>query len=174
MNAQTLQVLIASVLSGAFVLWLVLSVIYRVTGTWERDLSAAEREAGVSPERVTFGQLGPLVTGRRDVVGGHQELSGILFGPYLRLTRRDHGVKALTSMGFPEPVAKKLDGEVMARLELRVRGGVLLEGTFQPQKVEFTHQPPRITSQFFLPAQPRRYRRIDAVTVPVEEPARAA
>jgi hypothetical protein len=48
---------------------------------------------------------------------------------------------------------------------------VLLEGTFTPQKVEFTHQPPRITKSYFLASQPRRYRRLDAVPVPVEEPA---
>jgi hypothetical protein len=171
MQGATLQVVIASGLVGVLAMWIIASVVFRVTGTWERELTPAEREAGVSPERVTFGQLGPLVTGRRDVAGGHQELSGVLIGPYLKLTRRDHGMRALTAMGFPEPVAKKLDGEVMARLELRVRGGVLLEGTFQPQKVEFTHQPPRITGQYFLPAQPRRYRRLDAVALPVEEPA---
>ena len=72
-------------------------------------------------------------------------------------------------MGFPEPVARKLDGEVMAKLELRLRGGVLLEGLFMPQKVEFTHQPPRITKSYFLAGQPRRYRRLDAVVVPVQD-----
>jgi len=171
MNGDTIRLIVASGLIGVAAVWMLSSIVFRVTGTWERDLSPSEREAGGMPERITLGQLGPLVTGRREVPGGYQELSGILIGSTLRLTRRDHGVKALAAMGFPEPVAKKLDGEVMAKLELRMRGGVLLEGTFTPQKVEFTHQPPRITKSYFLAAQPRRYRRLDAVVVPVEEPA---
>ena len=102
--------------------------------------------------------------------GGWQELSGLLVGRTLRLTRRDHGLKALVALGFPEPVAVKLDGEVTARLELQLKGGLMplfLEGSFTPQKVEFTHQPPRITRSYFLDPQPRRYRKLDAVVVDV-------
>lgn len=171
MDGNTIRLVVVVVFATALVLWVVASAIFRVSGVWERDLSPSEREAGAMPERVTLAQLGPLVTGRRDVVGGYQELSGLVFGPVVRLTRRDHGVRALTHLGFPEPVAKKLDGEIMARMELRLRGGVLLEGTFSPQKVEFTHQPPKITRAYFLQPQPRRYRRIEAITVAVEEPA---
>ncbi len=151
----------------AAALWVAASFVFRVAGTWERTLSASERESGVRPERITLAQLGPLVTGRRDVVGGYQELSGVLVGRRLRLTRRDHGVKALVGLGFPEPIAQRLDGEITARLELELRGGAVLQGTFTPQKFEFTHQPPRITRNYFLPAQTRTYRRVDAVAVPV-------
>ncbi len=174
MHGDDLRLVLLSGFVSLAVLWLLSTLIFRVTGTWERDLSPAERESGVTTERITLGQLGPLVTGRREVPGGYQELSGFAFGPVLRLTRRDHGVRALTAMGFPEPVAKKLDGEVMAKLELCLRGGVLLEGTFTPQKVEFTHQPPKITRSYFLAAQTRRYRKLDAVVVPVEDPVSAA
>ena len=174
MTGDDLRLILLSGFVSLAVVWVLSSVLFRVTGTWERDLSVAERESGTSPERITLGQLGPLVTGRREVPGGYQELSGIAFGPVLRLNRRDHGVLALTKMGFPDAVAKKLDGEVMAKLELRLRGGVLLEGTFTPQKVEFTHQPPKITKSYFLAAQPRRYRKLDAVVVPVEDPVSAA
>jgi hypothetical protein len=170
-TGDTIRLVIASGLLGVAALWMLSTVVFRVSGTWERELSPSEREAGAAAERITLGQLGPLVTGRRDVPGGYQELSGILIGSSVWLTRRDHGVRALTAMGFPEPVAKKLDGEVMAKMELRLRGGVLLEGTFMPQKVEFTHQPPRITRSYFLASQPRRYRRLDAVAIAVEEPA---
>ncbi len=173
MDGESIRLAVIATLLAVLALWVVLSAVFRVGGIWERDLSAADREAGASPERIVLGQLGPFVTGRRDVPGGHQELSGILIGPVLRLTRRDHGVRSLTALGFPEPVAKKLDGEVMAKMDLRVRG-VMLEGTFSPQKVEFTHQPPRITKAYFLPPAARRYRRLDAVTLPVEEPASAA
>ena len=157
---------VAVVVGGVFVVWVVSAYVFRVSGTWERTLSSAERESGTRAEQITLAQLGPLVTGRRDVPGGHQELSGLLVGRTLRLTRRDHGVKALVGMGFPEAIAQRLDGEVTAKLELRLRDGVLLEGTFTPQKVEFTHQPPRITRSYFLPPQERRYRRVDAVAVP--------
>lgn len=171
MNGETIRLCVIAALVAALALWMALAFIFRVSGTWERDLTTTEREAGASPERVTFGQLGPFVTGRREVPGGYHELSGIILGRTLRLTRRDHGVKALSAMGFPDPVAKKLDGEVMAKMELRVRGGVFLEGTFTPQKVEFTHQPPRITRSYFLASQKRRYRRVDAITVLAEETA---
>jgi hypothetical protein len=159
---------VAGLVAGASVLWVVSSFLYRVAGTWERSMSAAEREAGTRPEQITLAQLGPLVTGRREVAGGHQELSGLLVGRTLRLTRRDHGVRALVGMGFPEAIAQRLDGEVTAKLELTLRDGVLLDGTFTPQKVEFTHQPPRITRTYFLEPQARRYRRVDAVAVPVD------
>jgi hypothetical protein len=170
-------VVVVGVVGAAFVTWVASAFVFRVAGTWERTLSSSDREAGVRPEQITLAQLGPLVTGRRDVPGGHQELSGLLVGRTLRLTRRDHGVKALVGMGFPEAIAQRLDGEVTAKLELRLRDGVLLEGSFTPQKVEFTHQPPRITRSYFLAPQGRRYRRIDAVAVPVEpavEPSEGA
>lgn len=166
-----MNVVVLAVVGGAVALWLVSTFLFRVSGTWEREMTPAEREAGTRPERITLGQLGPLITGRRDVAGGHVEFSGLLIGRTLKLTRRDHGVKALQALGFPEPIATKLDGEVTARLELQLKGGlfpVFLDGTFTPQKVEFTHQPPKITRSYFLQPQPRRYRKLDAVSVEVE------
>lgn len=164
MDDATLRIIAIAGTLGALGLWLLSTFIWRVTGTWERVLTDDERAEGAKKERITFGQLGPFVTGRRDVKGGYQEYSGLMFGPRLTLTRRDHGLKALTSMGFPEGVAKKLDGEVMARLKLSLTdGGLYLSGSFEPQKVEFTHQPERVTGMFFLPGQPRRYRRVEHV-----------
>jgi hypothetical protein len=164
MDVDTLRIVVIAVLGAAFGLWILSTLLFRVTGTWERVLSRAEIEDGARPERITLGQLGPLVTGRRDVPGGHQEFSGLLVGRRLTLTRRDHGKKSLTAMGFPDAVAQKLDGEVMARLKLSLTdGGASLVGKFEPQKVEFTHQPPRITSVYFLPGQKRVYRRVEGV-----------
>ncbi len=163
-----MNVIVVSVAGGVFFLWLLTTFLFRVTGTWERELTTAEREEGMKPERITLGQLGPLVTGRREVAGGHIEFSGLLVGRTLKLTRRDHGVKALIGLGFPESIAQKLDGEITARMELQVKGGVfpvILEGAFIPQKVEFTHQPPKITRSYFLDPQPRRYRKLDGVVV---------
>ena len=80
MNGDTIRLIVASGLIGVAAVWMLSSIVFRVTGTWERDLSPSEREAGGMPERITLGQLGPLVTGRREVPGGYQELSGILIG----------------------------------------------------------------------------------------------
>ena len=81
MSGIDLRLLIASGFVSLAVFWLLSTVVWRVTGTWERELTIAERDSGVSVERITLGQLGPLVTGRREVPGGYQELSGFAFGP---------------------------------------------------------------------------------------------
>ena len=159
-----MRIVLVAALGSAGALWLLSTFVFRVGGTWERVLSKAEIADGVRVERITLGQLGPFVTGRRDVVGGHQEYSGIVVGRRVTLTRRDHGKKSLAAMGFPDAVAQKLDGEIMARLKLTLTdGGISLAGTFEPQKVEFTHQPPRVTGMYFLPGQKRRYRRVEPV-----------
>lgn len=176
MSVDTVRLVVIILLLGVAALWLFLAWLYRVTGTWERVLSAEEQEEGLRAERVTFGQLGPFVTGRRDVPGGYQQYAGMLTGPRLTLTRRDYGKPALMRMGFPEGVADKLEGEVMANLKLRVvDGGMFLEGSFEPLKVEFTHQPPRITALVPQPAQRRRYRRVQPLEerVPAFEDAEA-
>lgn len=161
MSADSFRLVVIALLASAAVGWLLLAWIYRVSGTWERVLSDDEQAEGGRVERITLGQLGPFVTGRRDVAGGWQGYSGLLIGPRLSLTRRDHGAQALARMGFPDGVAAKLEGEVMAHLKLSVvDSGLFLEGTFEPLKVEFTHQPPRITGMVPQPPQRRRYRRV--------------
>ena len=164
MGSDTLRIVLIALAGSAAGLWLLSTFLFRITGTWERVLTQDELDEGARAERITLGQLGPFVTGRRDVKGGWQEYSGLMFGRNLSMTRRDHGKKSLLSMGFPEGVADKLDGEIMARMKLSlVDGGSALVGTFEPQKVEFTHQPPRVTGTHFLAGQRRRYRRVVAV-----------
>lgn len=171
MDDATLRIIAVAGTLGALGLWVLSTFIWRVTGTWERVLTDDERADGAKKEKITFGQLGPFVTGRREVKGGYQEYSGLMIGRSVTLTRRDHGVKALASMGFPEGVAKKLDGEIMARLKLSLaEGGTFLVGTFEPQKVEFTHQPERVTGMYFLPGQRRRYRRVEMVDATARVP----
>jgi hypothetical protein len=148
---------------GALALWVLSTFVWRMAGTWQRVLTDEEIDEGQRAERVTLAQLGPFVTGRRDVRGGFQEYSGLAFGWTVSLTRRDHGQEALEAMGFPEGVAKKLSGEVMAKLKLTLVDGVELRGTFEPMKVEFTHQPPRVTAMFPLPKKPRTYRKVEGV-----------
>jgi hypothetical protein len=161
-DVGTLRIVAIAAVATAAATWLLSTFIWRVTGTWERVLTDDERAGGAKKERITLGQLGPFVTGRRDVKGGYQEYSGVMMGRGLTLMRRDHGVQALSSLGFPDGVAIKLNGEVMARLRLSLTdGGLHLDGTFEPQKVEFTHQPERVTGMYFLPGQRRRYRRVE-------------
>jgi hypothetical protein len=162
-DPDTFRIVLACALATIAAAWVLSTFLFKMSGTWERVLSEDEIADGGRAERITLGQLGPFVTGRRDVKGGYQEYSGFAVGRRLTLTRRDHGQAALASMGFPDPVAHKLDGEVMARMKLLLVDGVYLVGTFEPQKVEFTHQPPRVTGMHFLPGQKRRYRRVEPI-----------
>ncbi len=172
MDGDTLRIAILSGAAGLLAIWLLSTLIFRVAGTWERALEDDDEDEERRPERLTLGQMGPLVNGRRDVSGGYQEFSGFMVGRTLRLSRRDHGVRALMAQGFPEPIAQKLDGEIMARMTMKLTGsGAFLEGSFVPQKVEFTHRPPKITDAYFLAPEPRRYRRV--IPLPEEELADA-
>jgi hypothetical protein len=146
MNPQMVTLI---VFGSAIVLWLLAPLMFGVAGIWARV---------DGDEKLELAQLGPLVTGRRAIEGGHQEYSGIAVGPWVWLTRRDVGVDALEAMGFPRPIAAKLDGEVMAKLSVR-RVGDDLRVQFTPRKFDFTHQPPRITGSSFLASQQRLYRR---------------
>ncbi|MFH1809607.1 MAG: hypothetical protein ABIJ09_12740 [Pseudomonadota bacterium] len=167
---EVLVSLVPWILGGVVLVGIVVSLVFNVSGTWERmpsDEEQAELEANPyrtpARERLVLGQFGPFVTGRRDVLGGWQEFGGTMLFSTLRLTRRDHGLRALTSQGFPEPIAKLIDGDVTGKLRLHLTAaGLLLDGSFTPQKIEFTHRPPRITSRFFLDPTPRRYRRLTA------------
>jgi hypothetical protein len=163
MDGESLRVAIVAATGSLFGLWLLSSFLFRVSGVWERvgDDEELERKT----ERVALAQLGPFVRGKRQHPGGEQEFSGWLIGRTLRLNRRDHGVAALVHGGFPRPIAEKLDGEVMAKLTLKLSGDVL-EGRFHPIKVSYTHQPPRITAMVAQPAVPRRYRRVAPTAAP--------
>ncbi|MBN2362222.1 MAG: hypothetical protein JXR83_22410 [Deltaproteobacteria bacterium] len=165
-------------LLGAFVVVsIAISLVYNVSGTWERMPSEEElaahdadpQEPTPPAERVVLGQFGPFVTGRRDVAGGWQEFKGLMLGPTLRMTRRDHGVPALCNQGFPESIAKMVNGDITGRLKLGLTSaGLILDGTFTPQKIEFTHRPPKITRRYFLQPKSRRYRRLTAEEIAAE------
>ena len=171
MDPDVLRTVVLATFGAAAALWLVTAFAFRVAGTWERVLTDDEIAQGQRPERVELAQLGPVVTGRRDVPGGHQEYSGYMLGRTARLVRRDHGVESLTALGFPEAIAKQLDGEITARLKLRlVEGGLFMEGVFIPQKVEFTHRPAKVTKAYYLAPQRRRYRRVEPARVGDEAP----
>ncbi len=163
MDVDILKIAVPLALAGLAGLSLLMSVIFNVTGTWERVPEDGQSTGGV-PERLTLGQFGPFVRGRREVPGGWQEYGGLMWGRDLKLTRRDFGVDALKRQHFPDVLAQKLSGDVFAELRLNLTdGGLALEGTFTPQKIDFLLAPPRITQRYWMPPVPRAYRRVSAV-----------
>ncbi|MBI4817526.1 MAG: hypothetical protein HY791_14795 [Deltaproteobacteria bacterium] len=139
----------------AFV-WFAWGFLVPITGTWERV--DEDKRPGVV-ERITLVQFGPFIRGRRKMKGGFQEYSGFLRGRSITIRRRDHGVPFIVSQGFPEGVAKDVDGTVTAILRLTLSAdGTVIHGTFTPQKIEFVHDPPKITSRYFLSPSFRRYK----------------
>lgn len=173
--AQEISVIVPWLIGGLLLLILLINSFFNVSGTWERVASHEEQQAlaerGLPPprEQVVLAQFAFFVTGRRELPGGYQEFSGLIFLGRLRLSRRDHGLRSLTQQGFPEPIAKNLIGQITAKLQLRLTmGGEVLDGVFVPFKVEFTHQPPKITQIYPLASQRRRYRRLTAEELVVE------
>lgn len=174
MDDQFLKILVPAVLVALAVLSLLASFIWNVSGTWERVPDEGQPR-GARPERLVLGQFGPFVRGRRDVPGGWQEYAGLMFGPGVKLTRRDFGVDALKRNNFPEVLAQKLSGDVFAELRVSLtEGGTELSGTFKPQKIDFLLAPPRITGRYWLPPVARRYRRVAAVELEDPQVAPAA
>ena len=136
--------------------WFLYGLTVRVSGTWER---VDEDVPYGKVERITFVQFGPFVRGRRMMKGGFQEFSGLMRGRSMALGRIDHGRAMLIGQGFPEKIAEEIDGSLTARLRLTLsQDGKAIFGTFSPQKIEFTHHPPKITSRRFQEASFRRYR----------------
>ncbi len=148
--------IILILISLGFLAWVVRGFTVRISGTWERV------DEGVRPgqsELIGLVQFGPFVRGRRMLEGGFQEYTGILRGRTIFMTRRDHGRKMIIKQGFPAEIAPEIDGTVTARMRLTLSAdGRAIFGTFTPQKIEFTHQPPAITRRIFLEPSFRRYK----------------
>lgn len=152
-------VALLAVLGAAF--WFVRALFLPLGGSWERV-----DDAGAS-EQIHLVQFGPFVRGRRVVSGGFQEFAGILRGRTVFLTRRDYGAAMITAQGFPPAIATKIDGTITARLRLTLSAeGDALFGTFSPQKIEFTHEPPAISARTYQAPTHRRYRRSNAPAAP--------
>ncbi|MEW5847975.1 MAG: hypothetical protein AB2A00_04145 [Myxococcota bacterium] len=171
MDAELLRVAVPAVIVGLLALGFLSSLLFNVSGTWER--LPEDENAPPTGERLTLGQLGPFVRGRREVPGGWQEYSGVMFGRSLSLTRRDFGVPALMRNNFPEPLAHKLHGDVFAEMKLTLTdAGTCLRGTFTPQKIDFLLAPPRITHRRWMQPVARAYRRVSPVELEEEERSR--
>lgn len=163
MDGDALRVALLALMGAGAAAWISASFLVRITGTWIRELSDDDRRGGERPETLELKAFGPLVSGESEVQGGRQEYTGYLLGRTLHLRRRDHGVRYLQDQGYPLAIAEKRDGEEAAKLKLRI-GGERLEGAFFPTKIEYTHQPPRVTQVLPMAPVKRSYTRLVAVT----------
>lgn len=171
MNGETLRWVLIWGAAGTCAVWFLSAFLFRVAGEWIRLLPDTATRTPGDEERFQLSQFGPFVSGRCSVPGGHQTLSGLIIGRTLYLRRRDHGHRHLEKQGFPPEVARRLDGQIFARFELRLRNqGLLLDGSIYPRRIEFTHQPPRVTGIFQAPSAPRTYSRVTPLSAaePVE------
>ncbi len=135
--------------------WIVRGFLVPVSGTWQRVDEGVPRG---QTEILVLAQFGPFVRGRRIMKGGFQEFNGLLRGRTIFMTRRDHGRELLKAQGFPDAIIPEIDGTITAKLRMTLSAdGTAIFGTFTPQKIEFTHQPPSVTRRVFLDASFRRY-----------------
>ena len=173
MDEALLRLAVPAVLCALIAASIIGSLLFNVSGTWERVRDDDDIKGKAPRERLTLGQFGPFVRGRREVPGGWQEYSGLMWGRSLTLTRRDFGVDALTANHFPLELAQKLHGDVFAELRMTlIDDGLTLTGVFIPQKIDFLLAPPRITTRHWLKPVPRGYRRVSAVELEEERAVR--
>lgn len=146
--------------------WFCWGFFVPVTGTWER---VDEDVPNGRVERITLVQFGPFVRGRRMMKGGFQEFTGVLRGRSILLGRVDHGKSMLMAQGFPEQIAEEIDGSLTARFRLTLsQDGRAIFGTFSPQRIEFTHHPPKITGRRFQEPSFRRYKLVSRTLLDTE------
>lgn len=167
MNGETLRWVLIWSCAGAFSIWFLASLFFRVAGEWVRVHAPGQAAGDPREERFHLSQFGPYVSGRWDVPGGHQTYQGLIVGRTLHLRRRDFGRRYLEGLGFPPEIARRLEGQVFARFELKLLdNGEFLDGAIYPRRIEFTHQPPRVTGIYHAQSAPRAYRRVEMLPVP--------
>ncbi len=146
-----------------FVFTMAMSSFYSISGVWEK---IEEEAQNAGKERISLGQFGPIVVGRRELPGGHQSFFGVTFAGTVWLKRRDYGSEIFTKQGFPKEIVKHLEGQVSVRLRLRLsKDNLFLDGVFIPYKIEFTRTPPELTAMRALAAIPRKYRRAELISL---------
>lgn len=145
-----------------------LSLIFPIGGVWER-LSTGNQSIW-DRERIVLKQFGPLLIGQQNIHGGKQSFLGFAIASSIWLRRRDYGIQALIQQGFPEDIAKLVQGRVLLRLHLKLSPDHLfLKGEATPYKVEFYEDGSGIKSIQAVEPTLRSYRR--AELRPVKESA---
>lgn len=140
--------------------WFAFPNIYPVAGVWHRESD------GMEEEYILIEQFGPFVTAKRNVDGGNHQYTGIQTFSRLRMVRRDFGIPALITAGFPAVIAKKINGSVMAKLSVKRQSEKLLVGVFRPQKVLFDEASAQVLGRRYQPAIPRTYHRTELKELP--------
>jgi hypothetical protein len=132
----------------ALMLFVGLVVLFRA---YRRSLDGVwVQEEGEGWLEILLQSKGPFVAGRCYVDGGHYEYSGLWTGGRAYLKRRDFGQALLLSKGFPEPIAAKLEGTVMAKLNLKLFGRERLTGFFYPMRIQWNKAKTRVESRHFV------------------------
>lgn len=154
----------AIVILALLIISSLLSLVYPIAGTWER--MAEQNQSIWNRERMILKQFGPLILGSQSISGGVQKFFGFAFGSSVWLHRRDYGIQALINEGFPEPIAKIIQGRVLLRMHLKLSSDRLfLKGRATPFKIEFYPDSAEIKSIHSLPATARDYRRAELTPV---------
>lgn len=152
------------IILALLVLGTLLSLFYPIGGTWERMPQG--NPSIWNRERIVLKQLSIIITGKQMVSGGTQKFFGFAFGPFVWLKRRDYGLQALINEGFPEPIAKLIQGRVLLHLNLKLSSDKLfLKGHAIPFKVEFFQDGSGIKSVHKLDPIPRDYHRTELTPV---------
>lgn len=139
-----------------FILFLLflMSIPGKLTGKWVED------DARDKPP-IILARIGPFVRGKRKMEGGIEVFSGLYFNKRLRLKRFDYGLDLLKKKGFPEAIAKKVEGTVVALYKFKLTSkDRRLIGEIMPQKIHFTYRPPRITDRYFLKGTKKEWEKI--------------
>jgi hypothetical protein len=147
------KILIAAGVALAALLFVVIrSYLRSVRGVWVQE----EEEGWLE---ILIDHAGPFASGRCYVEGGHYEYTGLWTGGSLRVRRRDHGQQLLQSKGFPEQIAQKLEGAVMAKFSLRLTDPDTLSGFFYPQLIKWNRAKTHLVTRKFVDPKWRTWMR---------------
>jgi hypothetical protein len=163
MDESTLQ-LAATILTGALgATWVINGFLLPISGKWKRQQLDHEREENQvgAIDEFQLSHFGPWAYGEGQRGASRYEYGGWILGRTIYLTRRDHGLEELVEQGFPRDIAEKRNGQIQAKLRLRLVSRYHLEGWFVPRKVEFTRNPPRVIAVIDLKPEERSYRRVE-------------
>lgn len=163
MDESTIQ-FVATIVTGALVgLWVINGFLLPISGRWKRQKAeyGHEDEQEGAIDEFQLSHFGPWAYGESHRGASRYEYGGFVLGRTVYLNRRDHGLQTLVDQGFPREIAEKRNGQVQAKLRLRLVSRYQLRGSFIPRKVEFTRNPPRVVAVIDLGPEERSYRRLE-------------
>jgi len=145
----------AGVVLLALLIVVLRSYMKSIRGVWVQDEGDGWLE-------IMLDHAGPFVSGRCYVEGGHYEYTGLWTGGSVRLRRRDFGQQLLQSKGFPELIAQKLEGTVMAKFSMRQTDPDTLNGFFYGQLIKWNKAKTHLETRKFVDPKWRTWMRRDS------------